>query len=355
MITTMGKTVLTITVSILVVGVRAIDNKGLRFSSTPHMSTMKQGLSTEFGNLDKKLTTLYKHVQSLNNRVSLHEEETKAKFSGFESKYAELFACVSVEEGKHVVLKEGCHLVLRKGKHKVEGELHVLGSHIIDGGNLHVHDGTGTHDCSYGSSSNMKKRCNGLGNIIIGHSPQASEKHHHVLSGSHNIILGTSHSVSSHGGLVSGVGHNVLGEHASAIAGTDNTAAGEGSVVLGGSSNLSGSIVGNVGTGKNKATGSHATVTGGSSNKASGNGSSVSGGIHNTASGHNSSISGGSSNKASGNRSSVSGGSECTASGFYSSVSGGHLNTAKGIVSWVSGGQKNNANADYSSIVDFRW
>jgi len=331
----MGKAFLTITASILVVGVRAIDNKGLRFSSTPHMSTMKQGLSTEFGNLDKQLTTLYNHVQSLNNRVSLHEEETLAKFSDFESKYAELFACVSVEEGKHVVLKEGCHLVLKKGKHKVEGELHVLGSHVIEGGNLHIHDGTGAHDCSYGESSNMKKRCNGLGNIVIGHSPQASEKHHHVLSGSHNIILGTSHSVSSHGGIVSGVGHNVLGEHASAIAGTKNTAAGEGAAVLGGSSNLAGSIVGDVYT-SNKATGSYATVTGGYANSASEWVSSVSGGYKNTASG---------------SYSSVSGGYENTASGGSSSVSGGAHNEASGGASWVSGGQKNNANADFSSVV----
>jgi len=338
----MGKAFLTITASILVVGVRAIDNKGLRFSSTPHMSTMKQGLSTEFGNLDKQLTTLYNHVQSLNNRVSLHEEETLAKFSDFESKYAELFACVSVEEGKHVVLKEGCHLVLKKGKHKVEGELHVLGSHVIEGGNLHIHDGTGAHDCSYGESSNMKKRCNGLGNIVIGHSPQASEKHHHVLSGSHNIILGTSHSVSSHGGVVSGVGHTVLGEHASAIAGTKNTAAGEGSAILGGSSNLAGSIVGDVHI-SNGATGTYTTVTGGYGNTASEWYSSVSGGLYNTASGNYSSVSGGRDNKASGKVTSASGGRENTASGSYSSVSGGLENTASGELSSVTGGYKNTA------------
>jgi len=344
----MGKAFLTITASILVVGVRAIDNKGLRFSSTPHMSTMKQGLSTEFGNLDKQLTTLYNHVQSLNNRVSLHEEETLAKFSDFESKYAELFACVSVEEGKHVVLKEGCHLVLKKGKHKVEGELHVLGSHVIEGGNLHIHDGTGAHDCSYGESSNMKKRCNGLGNIVIGHSPQASEKHHHVLSGSHNIILGTSHSVSSHGGIVSGVGHNVLGEHASAIAGTDNTAASEGSAVLGGSSNLAGSIAGGVDS-SNKA-GYYATVTGGHLNTASGWYSSVSGGGQNTASASRSSVSGGVWNKASGYYSSVSGGAENKASGAVSSVSGGYWNMAEGKYSSILGGVDKVTDETHSTV-----
>jgi len=271
----------------------------------------------------------------LENRLNLLETEFKSRIESMESKHAELFTCLNVEGGNKIVMKEGCHLVVKKGNHQIEGQLNILGNHVIEGGNLHIHDGTGTHDCSYGSSSTKKPRCNGSGNLIMGHSPESSKKLHRVLSGSHNIILGTNHSVLSHGGLVSGVGHNVLGEHASAIAGTKNTAAGEGSAVLGGSSNLAGSIVGGV-YNSNKATGSYATVTGGYTNSASGSVSSVSGGAYGTASVSYSSVSGGYKN---------------TASGGSSSVSGGAHNEASGGASWVSGGQKNNANADFSSVV----
>jgi len=271
----------------------------------------------------------------LENRLNLLETEFKSRIESMESKHAELFTCLNVENGNEIVLKEGCHLIVKKGYHQIEGQLNVLGDHVIDGGNLHIHDGTGTHDCSHGSSSTKKPMCNGSGNLIMGHSPESSKKLHRVLSGSHNIILGTNHSVLSHGGLVSGVGHNVLGEHASAIAGTKNTAAGEGSAVLGGSSNLAGSIVGGV-YNSNKATGSYATVTGGYTNSASGSVSSVSGGAYGTASVSYSSVSGGYKN---------------TASGGSSSVSGGAHNEASGGASWVSGGQKNNANADFSSVV----
>jgi len=231
----------------------------------------------------------------------------KDKIADMDAKYAELLTCVSVEEGKSVVLKEGCDLVVNKGNHKLEGQLHILGTHIIDGGNLHVHNGLGSPDCSYGASSTMETKCNGSGNLIIGHSPESSELFHRNLSGSHNIIAGVGHSVYSYGSIVSGSDHTLLGAHSSAISGISNTAVSEGSAVLGGSNNVAGSVVGKVSTsGDNESDHTHATVTGGEDN---------------------------------------------VASGGKSSVSGGRVNTAKGTISWVGGGRRNTAVEKLSACI----
>jgi hypothetical protein len=243
----------------------------------------------------------------------------KDKMAKMEAKYAELLTCVSVEEGKTVVLKEGCDLVVNKGNHKLEGQLHILGTHIIDGGNLHVHNGLGSPDCS----STMETKCNGSGNLIIGHSPESSELFHRNLSGSHNIIAGVGHSVYSYGSIVSGSDHTLLGAHSSAISGISNTAVSEGSAVLGGSNNVAGSVLGKVHD-SNKSDHTYATVTGGTNNVASGGRSSVSGGNSNEAAGKYSWAAGGDSNKAKEESSSACGGEYNKALSERSLILGGN-------------------------------
>merc|ERR1711934_1349642 len=103
---------------------------------------------------------------------------------------------------------------------------------------------------------------NGMGNLIIGHSPESSKLLHKNLSGSHNISVGNGHSVYSYGSIVSGSDHTLLGAHSSAISGISNTAVSEGSAVLGGSNNVAGSVLGKV-SDNNESDHTYATVTGG--------------------------------------------------------------------------------------------
>ena len=139
---------------------------------------------------------------------------------------------------------------------------------------------------------------------------ELEEGHNHkAITGSHNIVLGKGHTVTSHGGIVSGVDHVTSGPHASAIAGSSNTVSGAGAISLGGD---------------------HGT--------ASGEGSSVSGGFRSAA-------------KGAWPYSSVSGGLLNTVSGRFSSVSGDELNTASGHASSVSGGKDNNASASIGPFV----
>jgi hypothetical protein len=266
----------------------------------------------------KELSALYEQAQKM------------------EAKYAELFTCLNVEDGKNVVLKEGCDLVVKKGNHKVEGQLHIQGTHIIDGGNLHVHNGLGSHDCSNGISYTTKTKCNGMGNIIIGHSPESSKLLHKNLSGSHNIIAGSGHQVYSHGSIVSGSDHTLVNAHSSTISGISNKALGEGDAVLGGSDNVAGYILGSVNS-DNKASGSYATVTGGTDNVASGSRSSVSGGFGNKAKTDYSYCAGGVGNKAS--------------AGWYSTVVGGKYNVVSGKGATELGGLNNEVSKEYGSKI----
>ena len=55
--------------------------------------------------------------------------------------------------------------------------------------------------------------------------------------------------VSSHGGIVSGIGHIVPGQHASAIAGKSNVVSGKTSIAVGGESNIAEGLGGAVLTG----------------------------------------------------------------------------------------------------------
>jgi hypothetical protein len=270
------------------------------------VDAMNKEISSDVSEMENKLSALYEQVEKDTERVA-----------AMKAKYAELFTCLNMEEGKNVVLKEGCNLVVKKGNHKIEGQFHILGTQNIDGGNLHVHNGSGSPDCS-------KTECNGRGNLIIGHSPESSKIFHKDLSGSHNIIVGSGHAVYSHGSIVSGSDHTLLGAHSSAISGISNTAASEGSAVLGGSNNLAGDIMGRVDS-EDDAVHKYATVTGGYNNTAIEGMSSVSGGKNNIAKSMYSYCAGGSDNIAGG--------------GYYATAIGGKGNQAKGRLSTILGGK----------------
>lgn len=187
----------------------------------------------------------------------------------------------------------------------------------IDGANLHIRNGNG-----------FTQTTNGLGNLIVGYNEDPGSQ-----TGSHNVLIGSSHEFTSFGGLVAGLDNEISGEYASVSGGAGNIASGDASSVSGGGGNV--------------ASNSTSSVSGGAGNIANGLDSSVSGGWDNTAFGTLSSVSGGEQNTASGYYSSVSGGSVNTASGYGSSVSGGAANTADGEGSSVSGGSLGLVSGDF--------
>ncbi len=175
---------------------------------------------------------------------------------------------------------------------------------------------------------------NGKGNLIVGYNENNSD----FRTGSHNLIVGASHSYSSYGGFVTGFDNTVSGVSASVSGGTGNTASGDSSSVSGGHTSTASNIWSSVSGGQsNTASGAASAVSGGAANTASGDVSSVTGGFKNTASIVQASVSGGWQNTASGINSSVSGGSNNTASGDESSVSGGGSRSATGLQDWRAG------------------
>ena len=130
---------------------------------------------------------------------------------------------------------------------------------------------------------------NGYGNLIIGYNVNNSN----TRVGSHNLIVGDSHSYSRNGTVIFGFGNATYATASSITGGQNNTTTGDGS-----------------------------SVSGGNANTASSSFSSVSGGVNNTASAFFSSVTGGRSN---------------VASGLYSSVSGGSTRSSTSDDDWRAG------------------
>lgn len=195
---------------------------------------------------------------------------------------------------------------------------------FFTGVNVNVVSGSGTTDGTV----------NGLGNLIVGYNE--SDFGDPIRTGSHNLVVGPSHSYSSYSGMVVGYRNSIQGAYSVVSGGQYNTASGDWSAVSGG--------------GSNTASAEFATVQGGISNMARGRGSSVSGGNWNHADGYLATVSGGFQNAASGELSTVSGGADNTASGLHSSVSGGAFNTAGGESAVVSGGTYNFVYADFCTV-----
>jgi hypothetical protein len=113
--------------------------------------------------------------------------------------------------------------------------------------NIHVLNGTG-----------KTESVNSTGNIIVGYNENGN------ISGSHNIISGSSCKASSYGGIVSGKNNRALKPYAVAVGGSNNEVNGIYGVAVGGSSN--------------NASGKFSTVAGGEKNNAKGDYSIIAGG-----------------------------------------------------------------------------
>eukprot|EP00585_Thalassiosira_rotula_P006495 CAMPEP_0196158554 /NCGR_PEP_ID=MMETSP0910-20130528/45870_1 /TAXON_ID=49265 /ORGANISM="Thalassiosira rotula, Strain GSO102" /LENGTH=363 /DNA_ID=CAMNT_0041423457 /DNA_START=143 /DNA_END=1234 /DNA_ORIENTATION=- len=289
----------------------------------------------------------------------------KDEFSTRVSKHAIFDNCFGVNEAedgsvKSAHIKEGCHLVVHgdqtvhgsdtvngdhltngvqtvNGNHLTNGAHTVTGDHLsVRGGNLFVSNGHDSFECAHVVGDTGLPSCSGNGNIIVGHDLQGAKSGGHEITGDHNIVLGRGHTVSSHGGIVSGVEHTVNGPHGSAIAGSSNTVTGEGAVAVGGKRNDARGDGSGVSGYANEATGTSATAFGGGKGKATGEVSVVVGGLENAASGYGSSVTGGTFNGADGINSSVTGGDHNRAIGDLSSVSGGLGNEIYSGASYAS-------------------
>ncbi len=129
----------------------------------------------------------------------------------------------------------------------------LTGDILITGVNLHVRSGSG----------DTSGPVNGAGNLIIGYNEHA------IGTGSHNLVVGETHTYTSYGGIVFGLQNSITAPYACVSGGLGNAASGLFSCVSGGQLNL--------------ASGQSSSVTGGVDNVASGYASAVSGGLDNTA------------------------------------------------------------------------
>jgi hypothetical protein len=96
---------------------------------------------------------------------------------------------------------------------------------IIHDANVHVLSGSGTTDDKIGAT--------GLGNLIVGYNEMPTSGLP-TRSGSHNLIVGPSHSYSSFGGVVFGDNNFVSGKYATTLGGNQNLSSGPESSILGG-------------------------------------------------------------------------------------------------------------------------
>ena len=139
---------------------------------------------------------------------------------------------------------------------------------------------------------------NGTGNLVIGYDEKPGTQ-----TGSHNLLLGTSNSYTSYGGIVGGSSNKISAGYASTLSGVSNTASAYASAITGGYSN--------------KTTTNYATVSGGCSNLAGTGTLTVSSACTNTAlTGNFATVLGGTGNQAAAENSSISGGAFNLASGF---------------------------------------
>ena len=204
----------------------------------------------------------------------------------------------------------------------------------ITGANLFVQSGSGSTDDG-GSLT-------GLGNVVVGYDAGGVGG---SKIGSHNLVLGDSHSYTSYGGMVAGQDNEIGGPGATVVGGTGNVAQGDQSVVVGGDSNLAdaGASVA-VGGQLNFAMGLASVTVGGGSNLATGTGSVAVAGVSNDASGTNSAVLAGALGEASGTGAAIVSGDNGLASGLYGAILGGEDNTASGAGATVLGGKNGTAN-----------
>lgn len=282
-----------------------------------------QTLKTDLARTDAALTRAFTDINKLSTNVTDGSDAITALQAALASANAKIRTLESQSLADHVSIQT------------VDGHPTVW----IEGANVQVVNGMNATNGIPGSRSFFKGPTNGLGNVIIGYNEASNLARPHCSdgrialnrepnltdqqeceagldasgnavtdhlnnpitgvwaaaqrTGSHNLVIGSEHSYTSHGGLV--IGHSNIINNRSA------------------------------------------NVTGGSDNLASGVASSVSGGAKNAAKGRNTSVSGGKGNSALGRFSSVSGGESNRSSGISSSVSGGTSNDAINNYQWIGG------------------
>ena len=210
---------------------------------------------------------------------------------------------------------------------------------IFEGCNVHVRNGLGSTPTT-----------NQYGNLIIGYN---RNDEYVPRPGSHNIIVGDSHSYASYGGIVSGTRNVISGANATALSSIESTITGTNGAVLGGNLGYVPVPAVIIGGSRNRVgpSGYFGVVVGGEENEEDGRNAVVVSGASNKAVGGGSLVGGGEANRAFSAVSVVCGGTGNSANGDVSSISGGLYNVANGSWSSVSGGASNSANGDYSSIL----
>jgi hypothetical protein len=164
---------------------------------------------------------------------SLHAS-TQSNSGGLANRVAELEAQVEILAAALQQAQE----ILQYVRVETEEIRGVTGPHwIIEGVNIHVqsgsggtHDGCGHRDPSYPNCEILT----GLGNLIIGYNEYDSLHPSEVRTGSHNLVVGESHTFSSFGGFVAERANWITGESASVTGGKNNQANGRYSSVSGG-------------------------------------------------------------------------------------------------------------------------
>lgn len=102
----------------------------------------------------------------------------------------------------------------------------LKGPHVIfHHANVHVQSGSGTTADAPGLT--------GLGNLIVGYNEMPITQGW-SRGGSHNLVVGPSHTFTSAGGVVFGNRNLISGQYATALGGVQNTAQGSASSILGG-------------------------------------------------------------------------------------------------------------------------
>ena len=102
----------------------------------------------------------------------------------------------------------------------------VKGPHVVfHHANVHVQSGSGT--------TAEASALTGLGNLIVGYN-ETPTLQGWSRAGSHNFIVGPSHSFSSAGGAVLGTNNLISGQYATVLGGNQNRAQGPTSSILGG-------------------------------------------------------------------------------------------------------------------------
>jgi hypothetical protein len=140
---------------------------------------------------------------------------------------------------------------------------------------------TQTHDIYLtGANLNVRKRADtnqadGLGNLIVGYNFGPAEH----KTGSHNLVVGPSHTYTSLWGIVAGYDHAITAPRAAAIGGNGSTVEGAGAVSVGGrDATVTGDDAVVLGGSQNTATGRTAVMVGGSGNAATATGAVMVGG-----------------------------------------------------------------------------